>query len=305
MVAVSVLRKLFSRAKHPAWAPFFTDTELEGFLNLCLTRIARDGLEPMLHLEAGFLTFGGSTAEVGLHNLSAMCAQAEADEWEKIVDEFFGQILPLVKGEYPELPDDPAGLRIRIVPPADREFEFIVRRELASGLLQCIAYDMPRSAQYVRIEDQERFGLTEDELFETALANVIAFEPIERVPLAEDQVPGLFALRGDSHYAASHILAVEKHVFPIEEPGLVVAVPARNWALAARLEYGQAEDAIRTVSYLAGRMHEDMPGGISPEVYWWRHGEFAHIPTRAMAGAIGIDLPKELKLALSRPGLSN
>lgn len=301
---MSILKKLFGTAKHPAWAPYFTDNQLEGFLNLCLSRVARDELEPILYLEEGYLKFDGKTAEVGLHNLAANCAKAEVEDWDRIVDDFFGQILPIVKGEYPELPDDPAGLRIRIVPPADRQFEFVVRRDVAPGLLQCLAYDMPRSAQYVRLEDMDRFGMDEQDLFALALENVLEHEPVERVPLGGEEVKGLFALHGESHYAASHVLSLETHISPIEEPGLVVAVPARNWVLAARLEYGEADSTIRLIRYLAERLSEDMPGAISSDLFWWRHGEFVPIPVKTYHGAVAIELPKDLKAALSRPGLS-
>lgn len=302
---MSLLRRLFGRAKHPSWAPFFTDGELEAFLNLCLARVDHDGLMPELHLEEGFLTFKGRSGEVGLHNLAANCSHFDSDEWSDIIDDFFSQILPMVKGEFPELPSDPAGLRIRITPVNEGQLDPIVKREFAPGLLKCLAYDLPRTVQFVRHEDLDRFEMEEDALFDRALENVLAFEEAERVPLGDGEFESLFAIRGDSIYAASHVLAVEHHLGEVEEPGLVLAVPARNWILGARLDYGSAEDPIRTLRFLSGRMFEDMPGGIVPDIFWWNRGRFQLIPSQFVDGAIAIDLPREMVRALSRPGLGS
>lgn len=291
----------------PAWAGFMgTAARCERFL--AAVRGDLEGREAGLEVELGEggvrVSAGDSKrAEFGLLGLAqhwhALGEAAAGAAGRALIAEHFDAIWRrLGRGEgaaSPELErldDARPRLRLRLFTEraAVRLAEGLVQRRLARGLHAVLVVDLPelvRPVEPARLRQwlEQEEALSEDALWSEARARSLEIEvSVQRLRLF-DQVPVL-AVTGDSFFTASRIFGLEallderlREQGGVPKLGALVAAPTRHTLLVHPLGVHQTAvpTALTALNKAAATLFEQGPGSLSPELYWWRAGELAHI----------------------------
>jgi hypothetical protein len=218
---------------------------------------------------------------VGLVNLAQRCHASVPPRWPELVRFLLDRVASVNEEEATVRELIRSGeaarahLRLRIhddeyLAPLARE-ELVVR-PFAPGLAACLVWDLPMSVSLVRRADIACWGCHEDVLVDTALENVWTSEPVER-----SKTPASYGvieeLAGDSHFAATHALLLERHLGSSSSVRVLAAVPNRHTVLFAPLSAGDDPRPIsEALMPLVARAFRDGPGSISPGLFWWKRG---------------------------------
>jgi hypothetical protein len=173
--------------------------------------------------------------------------------------------------------------------------------ELAPGLLELLALDMPDNTVFLDDAEVARLGGREL-LREVALANLRALPaPVHRRIAA----PGAHfeAIGGDSHFTASRVLVMPDlltRVLGTEAPhGVLAAMPSRQWAFLHVLADETARPSLRKMATLARIVYGREQGRISPDVFWWRDGSWMPVPSVQSGGKVTLRPGPELGFLLA------
>jgi len=160
----------------------------------------------------------------------------------------------------------------------------LVAREVADDLAVVLSLDLPAAVQVVPPDDVARTGLTEDDLWERALARLDDGEPIERTLL--DGNERVEVLISDSHFLASRLLALEELVGRLPAHGALVAVPHRHMLLVHAIRDESVLDAAHLMAPFTVERFEEGPGSLSPHLYWWHGGDLERLVVDDDEGSI-------------------
>lgn len=184
---------------------------------------------------------------------------------------------PAAAGGAPDI----AGLRLRLYPDGafdERMRAALVTRPLAPGLLQAVVMDLPDSI--VPLDRADLGGLPEDEAFGHALAQSIEREP-HYVQTTDVQGVKIANIGEQHRYIGAHAQVLRRH-FPGPLPfGALVAFPLPEYVMVH--EIGTEQHlvlAMKTVQDVAARLAGTGEKPISPQVYWWRPGDYEALPER-------------------------
>ncbi|MFB4297363.1 hypothetical protein [Actinomadura sp. NTSP31] len=172
-------------------------------------------------------------------------------------------------------------LRIRLYPENafdERMRAALLTRPLAPGLLETVVADLPDSI--VPLNRTDLGDVTEDEAFGGALARSIEGEP--HYVQATDMDGVKISHIGEQHrYIGAHVHALRRH-FPGPLPfGALVAFPLPEYVTVH--EIGPDPHlvlAIKTVQDVAAQLAGSGERPVSPQVYWWRPGEYERMDER-------------------------
>ncbi|WP_251069956.1 hypothetical protein [Streptomyces sp. ISL-96] len=147
-------------------------------------------------------------------------------------------------------------------------------RTVADGLVFAYALDGPTTVRLLTDPDVERAGL--EELGEAAYANLMRV-PVEREEVSVEGRALLHSVYGDSPFVASKALFLSELARqvtgePLPDAGAPVVVPTRHLLAYHPIADGSLADAINDLAAYAFGAHEDGPGALSPQVYWWHRG---------------------------------
>lgn len=168
--------------------------------------------------------------------------------------------------------------------------ESLVQRRLAKGLHACLALEVPRAVRLVHPSQLRAWGDPDlGDLWRRARAQTIARladADADEVAIAQHELFGrttCTAITGDSPLLTSHLLDLERVFAPRQPPpaGAIVVVPTRHTLLVRPVVAPlQDAEAILAAMRKAGEvLHENGPGSLSPELYWWRPGALEHVRT--------------------------
>lgn len=262
----------------PGWADFFEAGQYAGFLAVLDDEMQRRGWE--YALDDGALVVSGvgeDSTRFGLVDLAKKCLQSldEAERWPEVVRDHFDSLArsgsEMARLEKMSFDEARGMLRVRLYPPglaATVGSDRLVRREVAPCLDEVLVVDLPSVVVTVKPEIVERWGRSEEELFQLGREN-LGQESVrrEKVELDGDVVIELY--EGDSHFVASQVLVLGLDP-ELEAPyGALVAIPNRH-TLAFHLIHSfdvQAEATRVMLGWLA-QAHREGPGSISPHLYW-------------------------------------
>lgn len=125
----------------------------------------------------------------------------------------------------------------------------IPTRPLAEGLVIVPVLDSPRTVRIFNDKDRAALGLTPDQVFAIAIANVRgSLKPL--MSAAKPAVPGQFGtLKGD-YYATSRLALIDSWAPLAQAQGgvLIVAVPTPDLVLYSGEDSSAALDALRTLA---------------------------------------------------------
>jgi uncharacterized protein YtpQ (UPF0354 family) len=123
-----------------------------------------------------------------------------------------------------------------------------ISRPYISGAVLLYVVDLPLAIRFVNASDLERAGLTVEALDKLAIAHVARLRPLRIAQIP--QAPGLWSAIATDGYGTSRLF----------DPGfwnslearaggpVAVALPTRDWLLAARLDDAQAIAGLRTLA---------------------------------------------------------
>lgn len=123
-----------------------------------------------------------------------------------------------------------------------------VSRPYVSGAVLLYAIDTPRAIRFVNASDLEHSGLTLDALDKIAISHVPRLESLKFERMAG--APGLWACFAHDGYGTSRLFDPKFWDALEAQAGgpVAVALPTRDWLLAARLDDAQAISRLRTIA---------------------------------------------------------
>ena len=253
---------------------YFTRVEATEFRRLVGSSFARAGRDVTIHAE--HVEDRGGTV-FGLWNIAALCRGVARREWPEVIDDHVRRVTTparsLVDLSAHELRD---ALYLRLarddsVPDAET---LRYARQVAPGLLEVLAVDLPDAVVTLREDDRAAPGSL-SELMEVGRANLRSLldaDDVRSEIVTEGRNVSFTRITGDSFFTASLALLVRETVlrFSGEDDwgrGVLVAVPDRQ-ELLYRLVDGRSTAATLRAMFDASRTgFHDGSGPLSPNVY--------------------------------------
>jgi hypothetical protein len=288
----------------PEWAAFFSGSEYRQFLDLVVADLRRRGYDPQVG--DGFVTAdtgGEEPVTWGLGNLAQRCNQEDPSRWEAIVATHFTALQQMVGRDMDALAADfeqvrPI-LRVRLMPDESMGGVAVgetVSRRPAPGMIATLVYDFPDSTATVHQEHLASWPVSADEVFDIAIANVRAEPPPAAETVDADGVQ-LRVMAGDSFYVASRALFLDELLDGA--PDGVFAVPNRHVLLWYAVTDLSVVQAMSPMFQIAANLFREGPGSISDQLYWWRGGEFVHLPHSSSGKTINFAPPDDFVTLLN------
>jgi hypothetical protein len=288
----------------PEWAAFFSGSEYRQFLDVVVADLRRRGLDPQVG--DGFITAdtgGEEPTQWGLANLAQRCNQEDPSRWESIVATHFTALQQMVGRDLDALGADfeqvrPI-LRVRLMPDESMGGVAIgetASRRPASGIVANLVYDFPDSTASVHEDHLAGWPVDADEAFDIAIANVRAEPPPAAETIDADGVE-LNVMAGDSFYVASRALFLGELLDGARDG--VFAVPNRHVLIWYPLADLSVVKAMSPMFQIAMNLFREGPGSISDQLYWWRGGEFVHLPHTATGKNINFVPPDDFVALLN------
>jgi hypothetical protein len=229
------------------------------------------------HIDCGVLhTPDGAT--MGLTNVVRLCHGADRSQWRAIIADHLRR--STAKPAPMAFDVVEPRLRLRVIPERHltaKPDAYIVR-ELARELYLALAIDNPEHVVFVSPREPAEWGKTVDELFVIAERNTRDEPAIEPQPIDIPGGPTIIVLLGESYFAASHVLFLERYS-GAGTAGHVVALPDRHALVVLPLTDKRWPAALGTMVGLAHVRFDESPGPITDQLYWRRSdGSLVKIP---------------------------
>lgn len=289
-------------AKVPGWTAFFTPAEYEHFLDLVVAHFSGLGMEARHDDGVLRVSRPEGRQDYGLGNLSQLCHMEELGEWPQVIAAHFDRMdqssletaeLAAAIGDFDKVA---RLLKVRLYAES-APLDSAVARTLAPGLAEGLAYDLPSAVVAVRRDDAARWGRSEEELFRLALENVESDGLLTPQTLEVESGCRVQALVGDSFFTATHALLLDRYVKDSAE-GILVAVPNRHLLLFHPVQSSAAVAAVSVMLSIARNRHQEGPGSLSPQLYWFRRERFELLPSRIEAEGLVFEPPEEFVATL-------
>lgn len=258
---------------HDEYLSYLTVAEAREFRRIVEASFARAGHDVTVHVDH-VEDRRGTT--FGLWNIGAFCRGADPSEWAGLIDEHVQRVTtpPVGLGEL--TPDEvEAALYLRLVDPGSVPDPDLLgyARQVAPGLLEVLAVDLPDSVVPLRRDDLVGLG-TLRELLERGRENLRGLLAGEDTAAQTITGPGgpLTLVTSPSYFTASLALvlpdAVERFTGEVDRgDGVLVAVPDRHELLYLVIDDRRAAEALEEMSAMARWAYDRASGALSPEVF--------------------------------------
>jgi hypothetical protein len=213
---------------------------------------------------------GPQRLHIGMRNLRQLARQVPRDDWPALVADHVGTIITAIE-EPLDLSDFALvrGLLRSRVYPVEARTGRLISRPFAPGLIEAIVADTPTTVRTVVTDDAYTWPVNTEELFAVGRDGVRADGPLE-CDVIDDT--GIRVLEGSTFYAATHLVWLESYLDPGPYGALAVA-PTRSTIAACSIRKDTALISAERLRAFTRDTHEDGPGSLSPELFWWRRGE--------------------------------
>lgn len=208
---------------------------------------------------------------VALDDVRAACALRPLPEWPDTVREALEGLTRSVEAELDltDLATVRASLRARVYTEGAVLADDLVCRPLAQGLVEALVADVRGAVRAVPRQVAARWEEPVDDLLDLARRQVLedGLLTCSTLDLGGVQVR---ALESSSAFTATHVSWLASYVDP-PPAGMLVALPTRHLVLCAPVQ-GRAQvlEAAQVLLVNAAELERQGPGGLSPDLYWWR-----------------------------------
>jgi hypothetical protein len=294
----------------PEWAAFLKPSEFLALLDLVRAAFEQRGIAVNVDPQEGRVSQLGDDPAMnfmGLGNLAQVCHQSPLHEWPGIVAQHFDRMMRAVDDQ-DELQDQLAAdfaaaralLKVRLYPSSVAAHGIFTYREAMEDVIAALVLDLPETVVSVHEDQIKAWGLPVDALFEIGLENVRTGDPV--VSQSYDLPAGgsIQLLGSNSFFTASHALLLDQHVQPPPEDGVLVAVPHRHMVIYHPIVDHTVLAALKAMLPMACGIFQEGPGSVTPHVYWWRDGQFTHLPAEVGPASIDFQPPAEFVAMLER-----
>lgn len=295
----------------PEWASFFgSAARFEKFdhaVRACLRArgrralIAEDALRVVPAPGATEPSPDHARGEFGLTNLAQLCARSPDDRWDEIITTHFNNLEAIDRGDgLPDLSTFQNAaplLGVRLWPAElDEVRRLSVWREDLPGLLTSLCADSPTSILTVSRQALEKWGVTEQEAFDRALANLDTLAPVRTHTV--EMLPGqtLHEIAGESFFSCAWALRLADRPELAGPYGAFFSVPTRHRVIVMPFVGIVSLQALAALMQAVTAMSRDGPGTVSARLYWLRPDDagILEVPYSIEGGAMNVTPPDEL-----------
>jgi hypothetical protein len=240
---------------------------------------------------------GPQRLHIGMRNLRQLARQVPRDDWPALVADHVGTIITAIE-EPLDLSDFALvrGLLRSRVYPVEARTGRLISRPFAPGLIEAIVADTPTTVRTVVTDDAADWRVSDEELFAVGREGVRADGPLDCDVIDET---GIRVLEGSTFYAATHLVWLESYFDPGPYGALAVA-PTRSTIAACPIRKDTALLTAERLRNFAADAHEDGPGSLTPDLFWWRRGTLTLLDHRASTGPAALP-PDFLRFVESLP----
>ncbi|MFB9833677.1 hypothetical protein [Actinoallomurus acaciae] len=224
---------------------------------------------------------GPQRLHIGMRNLRQLARLVPRDDWPALVADHVGTIITAIE-EPLDLSDFALvrGLLRSRIYPAEARTARLISRPFAPGLIEAIVADTPTTVRTVVTDDVVGWPVTADELFAVGRDGVRADGPLE-CDVIDDT--GIRVLEGSTFYAATHLVWLESYLDP-GPYGVLAVAPTRSTIAACTIRKDTALISAERLRAFAADTHEDGPGSLTPDLFWWHRGGSLTLLERANTG---------------------
>lgn len=288
----------------PAWAGGFSLAEYAQFRKLLREELRKRALPT--RIDGGTIAFGAPRTEVHFETLARKCKLVPQAEWEGLVVEYLA-IASRAGGTADWAYDFELArtcLKVQLMDAAVRRVNWedgLNFRSFAADLLAVLVFDSPESVDSVMPEHVRAWKQPGEWLFQLAAENVQAEPGLAAVESERcDAGCTIHRLTGDSFFVATQALWIERFAQAQAERGVLVSVPSRHVLQFSAIRDASATAALQVLALSGVTLFNDMPGPLSPGLFWIRNGNVAPVPVvKHQSGQVEVKAPPELMAALS------
>lgn len=297
----------------PPWAYNLDAQAFHTFIALVERYFAERHIPVQVRVEEGVVQpkLGpfGHTSVLGLQNVAQSCAQVAVERWPSLIAEHFDCIFA-VSGDQNALTVDVGDfskvserLRARLYP-LDLLSQSVetIHRPGPEGTIEVIVLDLPTTVRTISRSEARSWPIETEELFEIGRRNLRAAGLLEHTPVVAQSGVEVYLYSGDPYYAASHVLFLDTYL-PNDLPhGALVGIPRRDVILLHIIRNIGVTEAIGMMLQAIIGMYADGPGSLSPNLYWFQHGQFDMLPYTLDDNMVDFSPPPDFAWLLDRLG---
>jgi hypothetical protein len=237
--------------------------------------------------------------QLGLQNLSQLCAQIDEKEWPEVIAKHFDAFAASEQDEkrilahiedYEQIKQR---LAVRIMPRYDQvPPETLVCREDLEGTFSTLVFDLPTTIRSVHADEEKRWPVGLSAVWATALENTKALTKPE---IEEMDFGGVTvkAVTSEDSYVTTHALWLHEQPDWLGPRGALVAIPHRHALLVYPIRDMGVVMAIEKLAVVATGMEQEGPGSITANLYWFCDGKFVNLPYELKGRSLNFHPPNE------------
>ena len=235
--------------------------------------------------------------QLGLQNLSQLCAQIDEKEWPEMIAKHFDAFAASEEDEkrilahIEDYEQIKGRLAVRIMPRYDEvPPETLVCREDLEGTFTTLVFDLPTTIRSVHADEEKRWPVGLSAVWAQALENTrgLTKPEIEEVDFGGVMVK---TITSEDSYVTTHALWLDEHPDWLGPRGALVAIPHRHALLVYPIRDMGVVMAIEKLVIVASGMEEEGPGSITANLYWYRDGKFINLPYELTGKALNFRPP--------------
>jgi hypothetical protein len=271
----------------PEWSSFSTLTDYEDFIHLVKRYFDRKTIAYTID-EDVIIADGGDwpVSQMGLSNLAQICKQNPRRDWKSIINGHFDGMLR--NNEFEAVFYERAHeysyaspyIGVRIYPNdyiSHIGEEATIKKPIAEDLSAILVFDFPHIVCNLKPETTIQWNKTNDELYETGLANIRMKCQVE-VNAQDVNGTKIWIIDGNHFFVANSILDLHLRPVPTGTYGSLVGIPHRHAVLIYPIEDLGVIEALQPFVYILQGMYAEGPGSISQSLYWHRSGQLTNLP---------------------------
>ncbi len=297
---MDILRSLFgNREPSPEWSLTLGREGCLRFLAILRRRLEREERKYVIQPHAGCVyPVDDPEQRFSLQDLAQICARNGGRDWVEIIDEHVTRLLKW-DSISASLPDDFEDARHLLLPkllPHNPTGDQTVAVAVCQGLSAIVFVDLPQAIVGLKPDAAERWGQSPDDLYAIALENLWRSPRFDPVTYPHSEGVTYAVTDHQNYFVASHVLQLNRYLFPEPEWGALLAIPNRHTFFYEPIEGRVSSLTVQRLSSLAQHGYVTGPGSITSRLFWNRGGQIIALDVEDHARIVGPDEVKETPL---------